>query len=154
MVTKEDLAQAILELKESQEEISRELKESNLELKASQEKTDRTVEKVSKMLGNMGNNQGEVAEEFFYNSLESNPTIAGINYDFIDKNVTRSKKGLRDEFDILLVNGKDVAINIGVRPHSANKSESFLKNNNLIYIMKISSHIYLHAFFNIGVRPH
>jgi len=92
MVTQEQLAQAILELKSSQEE------------------TDRTVAKVVKMLGNMGNNQGDVAEEFFYNSLESKPSLAGINYDFIDKNITRSKKGLRDEFDIVLVNGADIAI--------------------------------------------
>ncbi|MEA2050002.1 MAG: hypothetical protein U9O56_04655 [Campylobacterota bacterium] len=99
MVTQDQLAQAILELKNS-----------NLELKSSQEETDRTVAKVAKMLGNMGNNQGDVAEEFFYNSLESKPNLAGINYDFIDKNITRSKKGLRDEFDIVLVNGKDIAI--------------------------------------------
>ncbi|MEA1891955.1 MAG: hypothetical protein U9N33_04500 [Campylobacterota bacterium] len=107
MITSEQLAQAMLdlkdELKSSQEKLSQ-------DLKASQEKTDRTVAKVAKMLGNMGNNQGDVAEEFFYNSLKSKPSLAGINYDFIDKNITRSKKGLTDEFDIVLVNGKDVAI--------------------------------------------
>jgi len=103
MVTQEQLAQAILELKSSQEQMS-------LRLEESQEKSDRRLDKVTKMLGNMGNNQGDVAEEFFYNSLESKPNLAGINYDFIDKNITRSKKGLRDEFDIVLVNGADIAI--------------------------------------------
>ena len=79
MITKEDLANAILELKESnlrlettQEQISRELKESNLRLERSQEKTDRRLEKVSKMLENIGNNQENVAEEFFVNSLKAN----------------------------------------------------------------------------------
>ncbi len=103
MVTQEQLAQAILELKSTQEKISN-------ELKASQEKSDRRLDKVTKMLGNMGNNQGDVAEEFFYNSLESKPTLAGINYDFIDKNAHRSKDNIEDEYDILLVNGKDIAI--------------------------------------------
>lgn len=66
--------------------------------------------KVGKMVGGIANNQGDIAEEFFYNSIKSNPSLAGIDYDFIDKNVTRSKNNIEDEYDILLVNGKDVAI--------------------------------------------
>jgi hypothetical protein len=92
MVTKEDLAQAILDLK------------------TSQEKSDRRLDKVAKLVGNISNNQGDIAEEFFYNSLKAKPSMAGINYDFIDKNVTRSKNKIEDEYDILLVNGKDIAI--------------------------------------------
>jgi len=114
MVTQAQLADAILDLKSSQEQMSLRLEASqeqmSLRLEASQEKSDRRLDKVSKMLGNMGNNQGDVAEEFFYNSLESKPSLAGINYDFVDKNITRSKKGLRDEFDIVLVNRDDIAI--------------------------------------------
>jgi len=110
MVTQEQLAQAILELKNSNLELKSSQEQMSLRLEVSQEKSDRRLDKVTKMLGNMGNNQGDVAEEFFYNSLEAKPSLAGINYDFIDKNITRSKKGLRDEFDIVLVNGKDIAI--------------------------------------------
>ncbi len=99
MVTQEQLAQAILELKNS-----------NLRLEASQEKSDRRLDKLGKLVGNISNNQGDIAEEFFYNSLKAKPSMAGINYDFIDKNVTRSKNNIEDEYDILLVNGKDIAI--------------------------------------------
>ena len=99
MVTQEQLAQAILDLKASQEKTDEQMK-----------KTDEQLKKVAKLVGNISNNQGDIAEEFFYNSLESKPSLAGINYDFIDKNITRSRKGLRDEFDIVLVNGKDIAI--------------------------------------------
>ncbi|MEA3383300.1 MAG: hypothetical protein U9Q20_01300 [Campylobacterota bacterium] len=80
MVIQEQLAQAILELKSFQEQMG-------LRLDASQERSDRRLDKVTKMLGNMGNNQGDMAEEFFYNSLESKPSLAE-NYDFIDKNIT------------------------------------------------------------------
>lgn len=73
-------------------------------------KTDAKLDKVAKMLGNIGNNQGEVAEEFFYNSLAPKQDLAGIHYDFIEKNVTKSSNGIEDEFDIVMVNGKDVAI--------------------------------------------
>jgi hypothetical protein len=121
MVTQEQLAQAMIELKASQEQmglrleslqekISNELKNSNLELKASQEKSDRRLDKVAKMLGNIGNNQGDVAEEFFYNSLKTKPTLVGIDYDFIEPNAHRSKNNIEDEFDMLLINGKDIAI--------------------------------------------
>ncbi len=99
MVTQEQLAQAILELKNS-----------NLRLESSQEKSDRRLDKLGKLVGNISNNQGDIAEEFFYNSLKAKPSMAGINYDFIDKNVTRSKNNIEDEYDILLVNGKDIAI--------------------------------------------
>ena len=50
------------------------------------------------------------SEEFFYNSLEDKKDLAGIHYDFIDKNWKSSTKNLRDEFDIVMVNGKDIAI--------------------------------------------
>ena len=109
MVTKEDLAQAMLRLEASQEKI-------NLELKLSQQKTDEQIKetskglkKLQKLVGNISNNQGDVAEEFFYNSLKAKPSIAGINYDFIEPNAHRSRNGTEDEYDILLVNGKDVA---------------------------------------------
>ena len=128
MVTKEDLAQAILELKLSQEKISQELKNSNLELKSSQEKitqelkssqektdekmieTQESLKRVGKMVGNISHNQGDIAEEFFYNSLAHKPTLAGINYDFVDKNATRHYKNIQDEYDILMINGKDIVI--------------------------------------------
>ncbi len=120
MVTQEQLAQAILELKNSNLELKNsnlKLKDSSFDLKLSQKKTDEQMkrtddrlDRVAKLVGNISNNQGDIAEEFFYNSMKAKPSLAGINYDFIDKNVTRSKNNVEDEYDILLVNGKDIAI--------------------------------------------
>jgi Holliday junction resolvase-like predicted endonuclease len=73
-------------------------------------KTDAKLDKLSEMYGGVGNNQGRVAEEFFFNSLKRNPVLNGIQFDFIDKNVTRSKGGLEEEYDLILVNGKDICI--------------------------------------------
>ena len=106
MVTQEQLAQAILDLKASQEKTDEQMKKTDEQMK----KTDERLNKVAKLVGNISNNQGDIAEEFFYNSLKAKPSMAGINYDFIDKNVTRSKNKIEDEYDILLVNGKDIAI--------------------------------------------
>ena len=73
-------------------------------------KTDAKLDRLSEMYGGVGNNQGRVAEEFFFNSLKRNPVLNGIQFDFIDKNVTRSKGGVEEEYDLLLVNGKAIYI--------------------------------------------
>jgi hypothetical protein len=99
MVTQEQLAQAMLELKASQEKTDIKMRE-----------TQESLKRIGTMLGNIGNNQGDVAEEFFYNSLKTKPILVGIDYDFIEQNAHRSKNNIEDEFDMLLINGKDIAI--------------------------------------------
>ena len=54
------------------------------ELVASQQKTDEQIAKtdakldrIAEMLGGVSNNQGKIAEEFFYNSLKYNPVLVG-----------------------------------------------------------------------------
>jgi hypothetical protein len=74
------------------------------------QRTDLKLNKIAKMVGSISNNQGDIAEEFFYNSLASTPKLNGIKYDFIYKNLSKQIKNLRDEYDIVLVNGKDIAI--------------------------------------------
>jgi len=98
-MTDQELKDLVAQLILSQAQTEEEMKE-----------TQRVVRKVSKMVGNISNNQGDVAEEFFWNSISSNPTLGGIEYNFTDKNVTRKKGAIEDEYDILMVNGKDVAI--------------------------------------------
>ena len=80
------------------------------ETDAQMAKTDARLNKLGKMVGGISNSQGDVAEEFFYNSIKAKPVLNQVHYDFVDKNVTRSKQGIEDEYDIVLVNGKDVAI--------------------------------------------
>ena len=73
-------------------------------------KTDAKLDRLAEMYGGVGNNQGAVAEEFYYNSLKANPVLDGVRFDFIFKNVTGSHAGLEDEFDLLLVNGREVFV--------------------------------------------
>jgi len=86
------------------------MKKTFFELAQSDKKTDEKLDKVAKLVGNISNNQGDVAEEFFYNSLTANPTLDGVTYDLTYKNVTARQGNTEDEYDILMVNGKDVAI--------------------------------------------
>ena len=97
----------IKELRESHKESKQKADE---EFEKSKKEFDERIKKLSRLIGGIGNNQGDVAEEFFYNSLKHKPRLAGIDYDFIYKNVTKSKDSIEDEYDMLLVNGKDIAI--------------------------------------------
>jgi len=68
------------------------------------DKTEAKINKLAEMYGGTSNNQGKVAEEFFYNSLKHRPIINGIQFDFVQKNVTRSLGNLEEEYDLILVN--------------------------------------------------
>ena len=69
------------------------------------------MNRIAALVGNISNNQGDVAEEYFVNSLEEYLRVGEINFDFLVPNF-KAKRG-RDivaEYDILLVNGESVAI--------------------------------------------
>jgi hypothetical protein len=106
MTQQEQLFEAILRLEKAQEKTDEQMKKTDEQMKETQD----TLKKVTKLVGNISNNQGDIAEEFFYNSMKAKPSLAGINYDFIEPNAHRSKQGIEDEYDILLVNGQDIAI--------------------------------------------
>ena len=85
MVTQEQLAQAILELKSTQEQTSRDLLNF-------QKHTTSEVEKLSQYIGSIGKNQGSVAEEFFINSISPTLKVGEIQYDELYKNLYKKLK--------------------------------------------------------------
>ncbi len=99
-------AQTDAQMKKSGEEMEKTFRE----LAESDKKTDAKLDRIAKLVGGISNNQGDVAEEFFWNSISSKPTIGGIAYDYADKNRHKKVGDIEDEYDILLVNGKDIAI--------------------------------------------
>jgi hypothetical protein len=89
---------------EAQKKTDEQMKKTDEQMK----KTDEKIKKLSHLYGGASNNQGKVAEEFFFNSLKHEPVLNGIRFNFIDKNITRTMGNLQEEYDILLVNGKIV----------------------------------------------
>jgi hypothetical protein len=94
-----------------------ELKELFAQIASSQAKTDTQIarmeagiERVNKRLGSIGENQGDITEEYFYNSLMHKPVLGGIKFDRVTPNLIVGKKGTESEFDIVLINGTSVAI--------------------------------------------
>ncbi len=68
------------------------------------------LKKLGEYIGNVANNQGDVAEEFFFNTLQHEMKIGSYVFNSIIPNLTSSKGKLTDEFDIVMVNGNTLAI--------------------------------------------
>ena len=81
------------------------------ELAERQAETDRQIKKVNETLGSWANNHGSFAEEYFFNSFESGEqNLFGEKFDRIMKSVKGIKEKYKDEYDILLINGKSIGI--------------------------------------------
>ena len=75
--------------------------------------TDKKIAATNKQIGGMGNNNGDFAQEFFFNALyHGNRKLFGQEFHDVMPEVRRySKKGgLKSEFDIMLFNGQSICI--------------------------------------------
>ena len=106
----QELRDLMNDLIKSQVKTDEQLKMTDEQLKRSSEEFNKRIKKISELVGNIGNNQGDVAEEYFVNSLKDSLKMANMNFDLLLKNVGLNVKDIRDEFDILLVNGNSVAL--------------------------------------------
>jgi hypothetical protein len=89
---------------QSNAKFAREFAESRTEF-------DRRMKKQEELAGSWGNNLGFFAEEYFFNSFKNGKqNFFGEKFDSIEKNVKDFDYIAKDEYDILLVNGKTVAI--------------------------------------------
>jgi len=111
--TDEQLKKTDEQLKKTDEQLKRtdeQLKRTDDELRSIFKKTDERLDRVARQLGSMAKNQGDVAEEYFVNSLKETLRIGNFDFDLLLENVGLKTKKINDEFDILLVNGESVAL--------------------------------------------
>jgi Holliday junction resolvase-like predicted endonuclease len=80
------------------------------ELLLAQKESDRKLEKVGDLLGNIARNQGDVAEEFFFNSLANDAHLGSVHFDDITKNQYKQRGKFQEEYDIVMTNGEAVGI--------------------------------------------
>ncbi|KPA19407.1 hypothetical protein MHK_000369 [Candidatus Magnetomorum sp. HK-1] len=97
------LADAQQKAFESIERVSGEIDRVNKEVNTK-------IDKLHITLGGVGKNNGDVAEEFFFNGLNEKMEIGKIKFETIDRNVTRITKRLQDEFDIVMTNTESIII--------------------------------------------
>ena len=128
----EELKDLVASLAIESKKTDEQMKQTDIKL----EKLLSSHKKLGKMVGGISNSQGDVAEEFFINSIGSHQNIGGIQYDFMDNNISRKRNGIEDEFDIVLVNGKDVAI-IEIKYKLHKKDINRLLNQKIINFRKL-----------------
>ena len=140
------------EKQEREEERKKEREEKEEERKKEKEKLDRwrqeseeadkrlkeSLEYISEVVGGIGNNNGEMAEEFFYNTLKRDKTFVNEKFDEIKRNfIYRGHDNkLKMEYDIFLFNGKSAAI-IEVKYNAKPKNIDIAKLISRVEIFKI-----------------
>ena len=128
------LAEESKKTEEAQRKTDEQMNRTDVQMKRTDEqlqKTDEKLNKIAKLIGAIGNNQGDVAEEYFINSLKDKLSIGTLNFDYLVSNYIISGKKIKDEFDILLINGESVAIievKYKVHPSDIDKIEQKINN--------------------------
>jgi hypothetical protein len=93
-------------LDEQQRLTNEQMKRTDEQLK----RTDAKLEKIGMMLGNIGRNQGDVAEEFFFNSLVDDIHLGEIHFDDISHIELKHRGKIQEGYDLLLTNDNAVGI--------------------------------------------
>ncbi len=94
------------QIKATDERLDKLFQESREQIKA----TDAKLKEIGRQLGDIGHSNGDVAEEFFYNSLNEHKYLGAIRFDEVSKNIKTKKHRLEDEYDVFMENGNAVAI--------------------------------------------
>jgi Holliday junction resolvase-like predicted endonuclease len=87
-----------------------ELKALVASLAVAQQETTRKLDKLGDLYGNIGQNQGDVAEEFFFNNLANDTHLGSIHFDDIEKNGHKQRGKTEEEYDIIMTNGDAIGI--------------------------------------------
>jgi Holliday junction resolvase-like predicted endonuclease len=92
-------------------------KATEIQMKATSEQMKRNdkmlTEKLDRMgitLGNIGQNQGDVAEEFFFQSLIKDNHLGSIHFDDVVKNMEKHRGNIQEEYDLVMTNGDAIAV--------------------------------------------
>ncbi|MDP3055109.1 MAG: hypothetical protein U1D70_19380 [Methylobacter sp.] len=73
----------------------------------------RLTEKLDRMgitLGNIGQNQGNVAEEFFFQSLIKDNRLSSICFDDVVKGMEKHRGQIQEEYGLMMTNGDAIGI--------------------------------------------
>ncbi len=113
VVTDEELKELVASLAIKSDRLDAQLSRTDeqiVELLSAQKESARKLDKVGDLLGNIARNQGDVAEEFFFNSLASDTHLGSVHFDDITKNQHKQRGKFQEEYDIVMTNGEAVGI--------------------------------------------
>jgi hypothetical protein len=123
-MTDDELKALVASLAVSQDRTDEQMKLNAIAQKATDEQikaTDEQMKRNDKMLtekldrmgitlGNIGKNQGDVAEEFFFQSLIKDNHLGKIRFDDVVKNMEKHRGKIQEEYDLVMTNGDAIAV--------------------------------------------
>jgi hypothetical protein len=134
MVTKEDLAEAILEIKELQKDTDKKFRETRKEFQDIAQRfkeTDRFIKNLSINVDGISRTQGEITEDYFFNILKEDKRVGELKFDNIERNLYQyARHNLKGEYDIIMFNGDSVLI-VEIKNKIRNKDIDNLKNKQI-----------------------
>jgi len=74
------------------------------------QEADKRFKETNGEITGIGKSNGRIAEDFFYTALNSTYKVGKMNFDFISKNLSKEKRMLKAEYDIVLYNDYKVLI--------------------------------------------
>ena len=86
-MTDDELKALVASLAVSQDRTDKQMKRTDEQMK----RTDEKLERMGITLGNIGKNQGDVAEEFFFQSLIKDNHLGKIRFDDVVKNMEKHR---------------------------------------------------------------
>ncbi|MEN9597271.1 MAG: hypothetical protein RL236_1705 [Pseudomonadota bacterium] len=99
-MTDEELKELVASLAIKSDRLDAQLSRTDeqiVELLSAQKESARKLDKVGDLLGNIARNQGDVAEEFFFNSLASDTHLGSVHFDDITKNQHKQRGKFQEE---------------------------------------------------------
>ena len=108
--TFQEIRQMFAETAKLREEDRKQREKTNKEINERFRKTEEMLKRVGKQFGNIGHNNGAVAEDFFYRGFDSTMQINNVKYNYIERNKERKIKDLQGEYDIVLTNNNKILV--------------------------------------------
>ncbi len=105
-MTDEELKELVASLAIAQKKTDEQMNRTEEQMR----KTDEKLKRIGIDFGNMKKNQGDVAEEFFFNSLEEDAHLGSIHFDDIATNMKKHRGQIQEEYDLVMTNGESVVI--------------------------------------------
>ena len=109
-LTWDDVKAIIAQTSQQIEETWQQMKETDRRLEKLRVEVAEEIKEVNRQIGGITRSNGDLAEEFFFNAFRKDKIFMNEKYDRIHKGYFYSIDDIRNEFDIVFINGKSIAI--------------------------------------------
>jgi hypothetical protein len=97
-------------LREAQKATDEQMKRTEEQIARNDRMLTEKLDRMGITLGNIGQNQGDVAEEFFFQSLIKDNRLGSIRFDDVVKNMEKHRGHIQEEYDLVMTNGDAIAV--------------------------------------------